>query len=564
MSSKLSEREDVEAKVSPSEPLSPTVASSLSTGEGHVIEETPSHALESAPGRPRALSGTQSIHNTRSYGGEDGYALHQEEETVTAIDGVVDPEKIFEVHWEGGDSDPMNPRSMSKARKWLIVAIVSMSSTCVACASSLYVGSYGQLMKEFNSSRIVVTIGLSLFVAGLGVGPMILSPLSEFYGRRPVYLVSYSFFFIWLIPCAVSKNMATMLVARFLDGFSGSAFLSVAGGTVGDIFNRHDLSMPMMIYAASPFLGPQLGPLMSGFINQYTNWRWTFYTALIWAGFQLAAIVLLVPETYHPVLLRRKARQLRKETTDDRWQAPIEKMERSILRTVMWSCIRPFQLLVLEPMCLNLCIISSLLLGIVYLFFGAFPLVFQNNHGMTLSQSGLTFLGLLVGMLFGIATDPFWRANYRRLIRKGEKKGGEKGGSEPEYRLPPTILGAIMVPIGLFGFGWTTFPRVHWIVPIIFSAVFGFGNILCFSGIFTFLVDCYPLYAASALAANSFARSGFAAAFPLFGVQMYEKLGYQWATSLLAFLSLVMAPFPYLFFKYGKKIRGRSRFATNV
>lgn len=97
-------------------------------------------------------------------------------------------------------------------------------------------------------------------------------------------------------------------------------------------------------------------------------------------------------------------------------------------------------------------------------------------------------------------------------------------------------------------------------------------------------MDAYPLYAASALAANSFARSSFAgmsfyhlhslvlenqiltslvAAFPLFGVQMYEKLGYQWATTLLAFLTLAMMPFPYIFFVYGKKIRGKSRFASS-
>ncbi|KAG9877755.1 hypothetical protein KCV05_g21642, partial [Aureobasidium melanogenum] len=100
-------------------------------------------------------------------------------------------------------------------------------------------------------------------------------------------------------------------------------------------------------------------------------------------------------------------------------------------------------------------------------------------------------------------------------------------------------------------------------VPIVFSGIFGLGNIFVFSGVFTFLVECYPLYAASALAANSFARSSFAAAFPLFGVQMYNKLGYQWASSLLAFLALAMAPFPYLFFKYGKRLRKNSKFAQS-
>ena len=107
-----------------------------------------------------------------------------------------------------------------------------------------------------------------------------------------------------------------------------------------------------------------------------------------------------------------------------------------------------------------------------------------------------------------------------------------------------------------------SYSHVHWVVPIVFSGFFGFGIVTCFSGIFTFQVESYPLYAASALGANSFARSAFAAGFPLFGVQMYHNLGPQWATSVLAFISLALAPFPYIFFKYGKRIRKHSRFAT--
>jgi len=159
----------------------------------------------------------------------------------------------------------------------------------------------------------------------------------------------------------------------------------------------------------------------------------------------LALLALFVPETYHPIMLRRKAQKLRQETGEERWVAPIEKSDKSIPRTIMLSLYRPMQLLIFEPMCLNLCLFSAILLGILYLFFGAFPLVFGNNHDFTLSQTGLSFLGLLFGMVAAMLSDPLWHKNYVRLVKNREKAGGEVGGSEPEYRY--VMLTLIICPL---------------------------------------------------------------------------------------------------------------------
>lgn len=525
------------------------------------INSPGTHNEGSAPLQKQRSNASKSVTSRsleRSWSLNDGVSIggHEVDEAAMANE-----DEAYTVGWE--ENDPMNPRNMSKARRWLVVIIVSMGSLCVTCASSIYTTTYAQLMSEFGCSQEVATLGLSFFIWGLGVGPLFLSPLSEFYGRRNIYICSFSLFLVWIIPCALAKNTQTMIIARFFSGLSGSAFLSVAGGTVGDMFDRHELAFPMMLYTASPFVGPEVGPLVGGFINAFTTWRWTFYVLLIWAGVMLASIIFLVPETYHPVLLRRKAEKLRQETGDERWKAPIEKLQRSVSQTVLLSMKRPVLLLVLEPMCLCLCIFSAILLGILYLFFGAFQLVFSEVYGLVIWQRGLCFLGLFVGMVIAILSDPIWRRNYVRLERNHEKATKKLDDFQPEWRLPPAILGGPLVTIGLFIFAWTIYPNVHWIAPIIGSAVFGAGTILVYSGIFTFLVDAYPTFAASALAANSFTRSSFGGIFPLFGMQMYHNLGYNWATSLLAFLTLVMTPFPYLFFRYGSWIRSKSRFAKS-
>lgn len=151
---------------------------------------------------------------------------------------------------------------------------------------------------DFHNSRIVSVLGLSTFVLGISFGPMFLSPLSEFYGRRPIYLVSWTLYVIFIIPQAVAKNIAEVIVFRFIDGFTGSAFLAVSGGTVGDLFTKSELQAPMALFSVSPFIGPSLGPLLGGFINYNVDWRWTYWILLIWSGIVWTAVVLLVPETY--------------------------------------------------------------------------------------------------------------------------------------------------------------------------------------------------------------------------------------------------------------------------
>lgn len=308
---------------------------------------------------------------------------------------------------------------------------------------------------EFGTTTLISTVGLSTFALGIGLGPLVTGPLSESYGRRPIYLVAWSLFIIWTIPSAVATNIETMIITRFFNGFTGGTFLSVAGGTVGDMFSRDEMQKPMALVSLAPLVGPSLGPLLGGFINYYLHWRWTYYITIIWSAVLLLAIIFFAPET------RARERNPPKQVTNNRYMK------------VALSLLRPFQLLLLEPMCFCLALYSAILLGILYLFFGAFHLVFQEVYGMNLWQIGLTFLGIVTGMLIAAASNPIWCIIRERLLNRDDEKSS--GESEPEYRLPPAILGGVLIPIGLFWFGWTTSSSIHWIVPIIGSAFFGCG-----------------------------------------------------------------------------------------
>lgn len=473
----------------------------------------------------------------------------------------------FMVVFDGTD-DKEDAARLSRAHKWAIVSIISFGSLCVTCISSLWSLASSHIMEHFHVSHEVSVLGISFFILGLGTGGIFLSPISEFHGRKMVYILGLSVMIAFEFLTAFVNNIGGMIFGRFMSGFFGLSFMSVASGSFSDLFKARksegkdankELALALVMYSVSPFVGPGVGPLLSGFINSHLNFRWTFYVLIIWSGLLLALVIIFVPETYEPVNLKRKARRLRKETGDQRYYAEIEKKTVTLYESILMSSKRPILLLFGDNMTMVLCFYSGFTLAIVYLFFVAFPYIFSTVYHFDLGKQGLSFLGLIIGMLLTCLISPYFIDKlYLKLLSKNN------GVAKPEFRFIPLMGGVCVVPIGLFIIAWTSYPHVHWIAPMIGSAVYGAGTILVFNGIFAYTVETYRLYAASSMATNSFVRSVMSAVFPLFGLQMYEGMGIQWATTLLALVACLLIPIPFLFYKYGETLRARSPYAWSV
>jgi DHA1 family multidrug resistance protein-like MFS transporter len=204
-------------------------------------------------------------------------------------------------------------------------------------------------------------------------------------------------------------------------------------------------------------------------------------------------------------------------------------------------------------------IYTSLVYGILYLIFFAYPYSFQGVRGWSLEIASLPFLAIIIGVLFAGLVMAFFNKLWwlPRFLRNHMKVN-------PEDRMPPLIASSIFLPAGLFWFAWTSNRNITW-VPQVLSGIFiGAGIMLHFLSGTAYLIDVYLLNANSALAANICIRSISAAAFPLFAKPMYERLGVAWATSLLAFFCVALIPFPIVLWRYGKKIRGWSKYSFEL
>lgn len=368
--------------------------------------------------------------------------------------------------------------------------------------------------------------------------------------------VGFSGFVILQIPVATAHNVETILVFRFLIGVFGSSGTATIGGILYDIWDPLLRGVAISVFAVSTFVGPVAGPILGAFIvDSHLGWRWTAWLTCIFSGTFAIIAIATSQETYGPVILQRRAARLRNETRNWALHSELDEHRPTLGDIFTKYFSRPPQMLITEPILMFMTIYIALSYAMLYLFFFSYPISFRRDRGWeNAAVAALPLLGLSLGIIAGLGVIAYGtKTHFARKMK-------EHGSVAPEDRLPEVIVGAVCLPIGLFWFSWTSSPDISWVAQTLAGIPIGMGIIIIFLQGINYLIDVYMILSNSAIAANSFVRCVFAAAFPLFAVRMYERLGVNWAGSLLGFLALALVPLPIVLYIYGARIRSMSRF----
>ncbi|CAN6664002.1 probable drug/proton antiporter Yhk8p [Trichomonascus vanleenenianus] len=502
-----------------------------------------SHTLE------RAISETQSSSRSSDDLPIDFNHLKQsiDKDNMVSIpleDMTTGEHKTAQVVWES-TSEERHIRRMGAGQRWYIFVVLVVTSFQIYCLSTVWSEANTDIMAKYNVSHEVAILGVSLFVAGIGVGSMLLSPLSEFYGRKPIFVTAMVLYCALQFPTVLGQNIQSLLIGRGLTGIAGGALISTVFGTISDLFYDKTLGTPMSFYTLLTFLGPLCGPVLSSFVTHHIGFQLVFRIMIIWTAVLLILVLLTVPETYGPILFVREM--------NAKSMSPAKKGFKKTMETIL----RPFALL-LEPVIFILSFYTGVLLAIIYLTFVGFPVVFEDIYFFKPEFESLTYLGIAVGMAVGTMTQPLWSAVYKKLL----KRGGID--YQAEFWLPQVFTGSLFTSAGIFVFAWTNYNYIHWIIPIVGIGMFGFGNLLVLSGVFSYLIDGYRAFSTSAMAANTFVRCALASVFPLFGKQLFQDVNIHWAPTIFAILCAFMIAIPTILMCCGKWLRLRSKHSTEM
>lgn len=459
------------------------------------------------------------------------------------------------ISWDVNDKE--NPYNWPKWRKYFILVTTMVTVINSTMGSALPSMAIPYMTKEWGvTSQVQFVLPISTFLMGYVFGPIVWGPMSEHVGRRNLSVGCFIMFTIFTMACALAPNWPAMLVFRFFVGTFASAPIAVTTGILADVF--HDpvtRGRAMAWFMVTTVFGPLLAPIISGFSSTSIGWRWTFWIGLIFAGLTLI-MLLILPETYAPVLLSRRAAKIRKGYPNSQVYAASDLESKDLKQLATRVLTRPIRMILTELIVTAVCLYLSLIYSIFYMSFQAFPIIFQDVYGLSPGVTGLCYLPIGLGAI--IALPIFF--SYDHLLANAQSRGAPWSKQEEFRRVPLAAVGGPLFVISLFWLGWTARSDVSFVAPMLAGIPFGTGFMLIFMALLNYITDAYEIFAASANAAASSCRSVFAVVLPFATTPMFAQLGISGACSLLGGLSLIMCVIPFIFIWKGEEIRARSKF----
>ncbi|BFZ64005.1 hypothetical protein YB2330_005143 [Saitoella coloradoensis] len=389
---------------------------------------------------------------------------------------------------------------------------------------------------------------VSIYLLAYAIGPLLLAPLSELYGRRPILNGSLLFFTVFSIACALAKTTTQMAIFRFLSGLGGSAPLAIGYASGTEIYIPAQRRTSGAILALGPLLGPVLGPVVGGFVTYHVqDWRWLFWILSIVSGVVCLFGIPFLSETYEPAILAAKIRRMRTSSSES---------QVSVTNHLLHSFTTPLRLLFTSPIVFLLALYQAIIYGQLYLFFVIFPSTFEQTYRERIDIASLNYLAFGIGFIIGlvclsIMIKEAWARAKRSLPANVDP--------EPEVWLICLLPAAIILPIGLFLFGWSAHNHWHWTLPALSSLLFAFSLLQIYMSSTLYIAQAFPPQtSASAQASLMLFRSLLGFASPLFGVKMFEGLGVGWGCSVLGFVAVcVGVPGSFGLWRWGKWLRQR-------
>ncbi|WVQ98033.1 hypothetical protein IAU59_005155 [Kwoniella sp. CBS 9459] len=535
----------------------------LSTGAGQIENEkhdaaymanedrTPSSTLPAGCAwGPRLNSSSRSSLNLRS---EEQVFNLPSEHSVEGGDQS-GPYRIIWVDFPPGS--PQNPFFFSRKRK----VAITVAATFFTLLTSVNVGAYSisieSMSRDLRCTTVQASIALGIYNFGFALTPLALAPLSEEFGRRWTYLFAVVFYLLMHIMMALAKNLPTVMLARLLQGCSGSVAATLVGGTIADIFVPADRGIPSAIFSFTAIAGSGLGPVMFCWVesNPRLEWRWVWWIQSIMIAVFIPVISLILRETREPIILRRRAKKLRKErglSDGGRYTARSEVGKVSFWVAMRASLVRPITFLIFEPILSFFSIWMGIGWGVLYTMIAGLRYIFSRDYGFTTNEVGLVYITIVLGSAVGFGFNFLQDAMYRRRV---DKKG-------IEARLYASMVAGLTFAAGCYIFGLTASPSVHWIVPCIGIVIIIASVFTIYISAFVYISECYGSYASSAVAAQSCLRNCLGGAFSYFTLDMYDALTPRWTTFTWGCVALLLSAVPFVAYRYGPQIRARSKYS---